>query len=171
MKLLILCEGPNELEVMKLLLENNCLTFTPDDLMGLVPYHARQIATSGAVKVALSIYTGKVKILRVGDSQTDKLKIPVEYKNKITEIEKYCTKPELEMLLIIAEGMSSEYEKVKSSMKPKEFVKHYIVCDHQRYNNSTKFYRSYFGRNVDILVRSLKSYRQIKGSHKKESDI
>lgn len=168
MKLLIMCEGPNELEVMKILLENNCLSFTSDDLLGLVPYHARQIATSAAVKVALNIYTGLVKVLRIGDSQTYKLKIPFEYKDKIIEIEKYCTKPELEMLLIIAESLDSEYEKVKSSMKPKEFAKHKIQHGHKKYNNSAKFYRDYFGDNCDILVNSLKEYKQTKGSHKKD---
>jgi len=43
MKLLIMCEGPNELEVIRILLENDCFKFTSDDLLGLVPYHARQI--------------------------------------------------------------------------------------------------------------------------------
>lgn len=168
MKLLIMCEGPNELEVMKILLENNCLSFTSDDLLGLVPYHARQIATSSAVKVALNIYAGPVKVLRIGDNQTDKLKIPVEYKDKVMEIEKYCTKPELEMLLIIAENLDSEYEKVKSTMKPKAYAKHNIQHGRKRYDNSTKFYRDYFGNNCDLLVNSLKMYKQTKGSHKKD---
>lgn len=38
MKLLIMCEGPNELEIVRILLENNCLKFTEDDLLGLTPY-------------------------------------------------------------------------------------------------------------------------------------
>lgn len=29
MKLLIMCEGPNELEIVRILLENNCLKFIP----------------------------------------------------------------------------------------------------------------------------------------------
>lgn len=40
MKLLVMCEGPNELEVMKILLRHRCLKFTNDDLLNLVPYHA-----------------------------------------------------------------------------------------------------------------------------------
>lgn len=43
MKLLIMCEGPNELKIINILLENQKLKFTSDDLLGLVPYHARQI--------------------------------------------------------------------------------------------------------------------------------
>ena len=116
MKILIMCEGANEKEIMDILLENDCLIFTEDDLIGLTPYHARQIKTSAQVRMELNIYPGKVKILRVGDKQSDILKIPAEYKDKIISVEKYCTKPELEMLLIIAEGLVSEYEKVKSGV-------------------------------------------------------
>ena len=43
MKYLILCEGPNELEIIRMLLEHDKLIFTEDDLLNLVPYHARQI--------------------------------------------------------------------------------------------------------------------------------
>lgn len=68
MKYLILCEGPNELEVVKLLLENDCFTFTMDDLLGSVPYHARQIKGSGQVQTALNMYPGDVAIFRFGDT-------------------------------------------------------------------------------------------------------
>ena len=75
MKYLIMCEGSNELAVINVLLDNNCLKFTRDDLLNLTPFHARQIASSGAVKTALNIYPGNdVKILRVGDKQSDRLK-------------------------------------------------------------------------------------------------
>ncbi len=35
MKLLVMCEGPNEKKIIEMLLENNCLSFTEDDLLGL----------------------------------------------------------------------------------------------------------------------------------------
>ena len=113
MKYLIMCEGPNELEVVKILLRHNCLKITSDDLLNLVPYHARQIKTSGAVQNALNLYPGEVTVLRIGDSLSEKLQIPKEYAGKIVAQEKYCTKPELEMLLIIAEGMTKEFDIVK----------------------------------------------------------
>ena len=52
-KLLIMCEGPNELEVVKMLLEHGNFYFSSDDLLNLVPYHARQISNNAAVKTAL----------------------------------------------------------------------------------------------------------------------
>ncbi len=168
MKYLIMCEGPNELEIIRILLENHLLIFTEDDLLGLTPYHARQITSNGQVKTELNIYTGEVKVLRIGDGLNEKLKIPVEYKDKITSIEKYCTKPELEMLLIIAEDLVSEFEKQKSKTKPKSFAKENIYLRKKRYDNSTAFYRDYFGDNPELLVRCIKKYKHIKGSHKND---
>ena len=103
MKRLIMCEGPNELGIMRILLENEKLIFGEDDLIGLTPYFARQL-NNATVKNELDIYPGNdVLIMRVGDVQNENLKIPSDYKEKIIGIEKYCTKPELEMLLIISE--------------------------------------------------------------------
>ena len=167
-KLLIMCEGPNEREIINILLQNDCLKFTENDLLGLTPYHARQIKTSAQVRTELNIYPGQVKILRIGDKQSDKLSIPAEYANKISSIEKYCIKPELEMLFILAEGMEKEYEKVKSTMKPKDFAKKHISCCKRKYDNSTSFYTEYFGGNPDLLVECLKKYHQHNGSHSKD---
>lgn len=40
MKYLIMCEDPNELEIIRMLLEHDKLIFTKDDLLNLVSYHA-----------------------------------------------------------------------------------------------------------------------------------
>lgn len=167
MKLLIMCEGPNEREIINILLKYGCLNFSEDDLLGLTPYHARQITSSAQVRTELNIYPGEVKIYRIGDKQSDALKIPAEYKHKIISVEKYCTKPELEMLLIIAEQMTSTYEKVKSSVKPKDFAKTHIKCGKKKYDNSTSFYADYFGSNPELLVQCIKQYKEYNGSHNK----
>lgn len=141
MKYLIMCEGPNELEIIRMLLEHDKLIFTEDDLLNLVPYHARQVRNNAAVKNALNLYYGDVEVLRIGDKLNEELKIPKEYKGKIKNIRKYCTKPELEMLLIISENRNLDFEKVKSKISPKTFSKENIVYNRTRYNNSTEFYR------------------------------
>ncbi|MCD8347126.1 MAG: GNAT family acetyltransferase [Lachnospiraceae bacterium] len=168
MKLLVMCEGANEKAIMDILLENHQLSFAADDLLGLVTFHARQIRTSGVVKAELNMYPGKVKILRIGDTQTERLTIPSEYSDKIVSVEKYCTKPELEMLLIISEKLISEYDKVKSSVRPKLFAKQNIRCGRRRYDNSTEFYRDYYGSDYKQLVAAIREYKQHKGSHQKD---
>lgn len=140
MKRLIMCEGANELTIIRMLLENGKLLFGREELIGLEPYHARQIASNGQVKTQLNMYPGKdVLVMRVGDVQSEALRIPKDYKDKIIKIEKYCTKPELEMLLIISEGLVTEFEKNKSCVSPKEFAKQYISNGRRKYDNSTKF--------------------------------
>lgn len=168
MKWLFMCEGPNEREVINILLEHHCLEVSEDDLLGLTSYHARQITTSAQVRTELNLYPGEVVVCRIGDSQNEKLKIPADYKEKIVEVRKYCTKPELEMLLIIAENLYSEYEKVKSNTKPKDFAKQRIYYGRKRYDNSTAFYRAYFGENPDLLVHTIREYKRLKGSHKRD---
>lgn len=168
MKVLMMCEGSNELEIMKILLEHDCLKYSVDDLLNLTPYHARQIEKNSAVKTALNIYPGKVKILRIGDALNEKFKIPKDYRNQIIGVEKYCTKPELEMLLIIAEQLTQEFEKVKSFMKPKNFAKQHITSGRRHYDNSSGFYTDYFGNHVESLIASIKEYKRIKGKHNKD---
>ena len=169
MKRLIMCEGPNELGIMRILLKNDKLIFGEDDLIGLEPYHARQIKSSGQVRMQLNMYPGKdVLAMRVGDVQNETLKIPDDYKNKIFKVEKYCTKPELEMLLIISENLVAEFEKTKSSVSPKKFAKQHIRCGRKKYDNSTRFYEEYYGSDPDALVNAIREYKRIKGAHKKD---
>lgn len=111
---LVMCEGPNEMAVIEILLNAGKLIFTRDDLLDLRPFHARQIGSSGMVKTALNLYPEFVDVLRIGDTLTDHFKIPSEYEPKIVSVKKYCTKPEIEMLLILTEGLENEFEKVKA---------------------------------------------------------
>lgn len=168
MKLLIMCEGSNELEIIKILLENNCFTFTTNDLLGLVPYHARQIDMSSAVKTALNLYSGNdVIIYRIGDKQSDKLRNPKEYRDQIKTVEKYCTLPELEVLLIIADGLYKDFRNIRP-LNAKQFAKSNIRFNGKRYDNSSKFYRDYFGCRPELLVYCIKEYKKLNGSHNRD---
>lgn len=97
--------------------------------------------------------------MRIGDKLSDQLTIPKEYKGKIKDVKKYCTKPELEMLLIISEGLNADFEKEKSKKSPKIFSKEHIVYHRTRYDNSTDFYRNYYGDRIDLLVDAIKRYK------------
>lgn len=168
MKYLILCEGANERELIRILLEHDCLIFNEDDLLGLTPYRARQITKSSIVKTELNMYTGSVEVIRVGDKQSDELLILERYQQQILSVKKYCTKPELEMLLIISENMINKFEKVKSKMKAKDFAKNYIQYKHRKYDNSSMFYREYYGDRPKLLVNTIVSYSRYNGSHSKD---
>ena len=100
MLILLLCEGQNEEALMNLLLEKNKLKFNRQDLIGRRPYHARKI-NNGYFLPELRSANDKVMIYRIGDKQSDKLEIPASLFEKIDGIYNYCTKPEMEILLIM----------------------------------------------------------------------
>ena len=165
MKILIMCEGPNELKIVNLLLDNNKLKFTRDDLLDMRPFHARQL-TSPQLKPALDAYHGDIEIYRIGDKMSDALKVPKELLPVIKSQAKFCTKPELEMLLIIAENKASDFEKLKAKQKPKDFCKQNVVFKRKKYDNSTVFYDDYFGDRIELLVSAITEYHRTHGKHK-----
>ena len=165
MKYLIMCEGPNEKKIIEILLENNRLIIGMDDLLGCQVYHARQIKRSPVVKTQLGIYGKEVIIWRIGDKQTDNLMIPSEYKEQIREVKKYCTLPELEILLILSEGKHKEYLKTKSQIHPKQYAKENIIYKKMRYKGDTNFYQEYYGQDVEKLVDAIKEYKKKNNAH------
>lgn len=156
-KILVMCEGPNEKAIIDILLDNNKLIFNREDLVDLSVFHARQLSDPQLL-FPLQAYSGCFDIYRIGDTQKDELKLK-DYKERVGIINKYCTKPELEMLLIISEKLVDNYNKENS--KPKDFAKSNIVYKRHHYDNSTKFYEEYY-EDVDKLVNALNEYKRIK---------
>lgn len=168
MKYLLMCEGNNEETVMNLLLEHNKLEFSRDDLIGLKPYPIRNLENA-VIKSELKHYNQPVIIYRIGDKQNDKLEIPSDLEHIVFKenIFKYCTKPELEILMIINENLVSEFSKSKNSGDAKGFAKDKIKYNGRRYDQSSKFIEKYYEKNIDHLVANLIEYKRIK-KHKKD---
>ena len=70
-----------------ILLENNLLIINKDYLIRLQPYHARQIDKAANISVAIKTYNQPFEILRIGDSITDELRIPKDFRQKVMKIE------------------------------------------------------------------------------------
>ena len=167
MKYLILCEGNNEVCLINLLLKHNKLKIKYDDLVALKPFNARQL-TNPTIKSELRVYNKSVIVLWVGDTQHDKLSIPNDLNDIVSKerIFKYCTLPELEILLIINEGMYKQY--LKSKETPKSFAKRNLVYNGKRYDQSNNFLEEYYGgKRINLLVKNIQEYKKIK-KHKKD---
>lgn len=119
MKYLMLCEDTNEKTIINLLLNANKLKISRDDLVGLTPYNVRQLSNP-TIKSVLKMYNQSVIVIRVGDTQRENFSIPNDLKKIVSkeQVFKYCTLPELEILLIINEGMYKEFIK-SNEKKPK----------------------------------------------------
>ena len=163
MKYLILLEGSTEKAFIEILMDKGIFAINADDMLDMRPHQKRQIDTYLLALIRQLDLDDKVKIIKIGDKMSDKLRIPKDIINKIESEEKYCTKPEFEMLLILAEGLTKEYGKVKSTIKPKSFAKEYIVHNKDKYTNSSKWIKSYFEewntRNIKNLLQSYKKYK------------
>jgi F0F1-type ATP synthase gamma subunit len=161
MKYLILLEGGTEKALVEILIEQQLFIISIDDMLDMQPLLYRQIENSMPHALIRQLPSDeKVQIIRIGDKMSDKIKIPNDIKHKIVSVIKYCTKPELEMLIIISEGLYDEYQKFKKVLKPSEFVKSKI-----KYNKSYSWVKNYF-QEKDIY-KILKIYKQ-KAKHKKE---
>lgn len=168
MKILLMCEGSNEEKILEMLLDNNCLKIKRDDLIGRKPYNVRTLKNP-FIKSELKRYNKETLIYRIGDKQTDKLEIPLELKHIVFKenIYKYCTKPELEILLIINENKINEFKKSKKS--PKVFAKENICYNKKYYDNSTLFYENYYAnKRIKMLVSNIKEYKRMKKHTKDE---
>ena len=163
MKYLILCEGANEELIINILLDSDKLKISKKELIGLKPYNVRQLSNP-TIKSELRIYNKPVIVIRVGDTQHDKLIIPEELKEIVSKdrIYKYCTLPEFEILLIINEDKYQDFKK-SGEKKAKIYAKRNIIYNKRRYDQSSEFIKLYYGgRRVTVLIDNLKEYKRIK---------
>lgn len=160
MKYLVMTEGTCEKALLDLLLERNLLTFCRSELLYNEIYHLRQFSMSIYEKISQLNEDEKITIIRIGDKLDDELEIDDDYKPRIIACEKVCTKPEFEMLHIIYEGKFNDYKKVKSKIKPCEYLKT-IVKD---YEKTYMFNYNYFNKmnNCEITFL-LKQYSKLRG--------
>ena len=167
MKYLILCEGLNEVTIINILLDNNLLRFTRDDLIGLEIYHARQLVPF-LVSQILQYNSNVLQVIRIGDKLNDELKIPISLEHILSkqQIINCRTHPELEILLIINQNLFSKYNKQKSSIRVKDFAKENVLFNGEKYNNTSQFWYDYYATRPHSLVDDIKKCSKI-GKNKK----
>jgi len=123
MKYLILTEGECELGLINVLLEKNMMIYSFDDLVYERAYHERQLTDKIKERINSLPYDEKITIIRIGDKLTDSINIPPEYKEKIVEQIKVCTKPEFEILHIIHKKKINEFIHRKTEIYASEYLK------------------------------------------------
>ena len=162
-----MCEGKNEEALVNLLIDNNKLILTREDLIGRKPYNVRQL-THPVIKTEIKHYNDEIIVYRIGDKQSDEVKVPLDLKDYVSKsrIFKFCTKPELEILLIINEGMLKDYN--KSRLTPKQYALKNIKFNGRKYDQSTDFLINYYEKRVNNLVNNISEYKRIKKKHNKE---
>ncbi|EUJ31287.1 hypothetical protein [Listeria cornellensis] len=122
-----ICEGSSEKNIIHLLLQNNLLIFSEEQLLqGKVltgPYRKSDKFTDQFL--TMDYGEQEVVIFIIQDNKTSFL-IRKPYSNKIRGPHIVVTAPEIEMLMIHSLGLYNQYQKVKKSKKPSIFVAEHL---------------------------------------------
>lgn len=121
------CEGNSEVELMFQLMKDDQLIFDTNSILDGRPIHLRQPKLISPIINTLPP-DANITFYRIGDTQKDEFDISCfgESRGNHIKINKLCTTPEIEILIIINEKMYDNYLKVKTKIRPKQFVKSYV---------------------------------------------
>lgn len=147
-----LCEGSMEQAIMEILLDNNRLIFEREQLL------EEEILRCRSAKNFERDYLNKttnemITVYRILDSTNENFKLSGPYLKRVTVVN-IITAPEIEMLVIHAEGKYDDYSRKR--MKPSDYVKQHLEMGKIK---SYDFAKKYF-YDVDILVNAIQQYKQ-----------
>ena len=150
-----ICEGGAETAILDLLLDQNKLIFSRNDLL------EGEILKTRKGKD----FSGKITVYRILDSRRENFKISKAYQHKV-EVVNVITAPEIEMLIICNEGKYQDFEK-KKGMSPSEYCKSILKMKNVK---SVSFVKEYFS-DISVLEKSLHEYKRLSKVRKSEKTI
>lgn len=155
-----ICEGSAEQAIMELLLDDNKLIFTSEQLLEEEIIRNRS-AKEFEQRYLRKSFNDKITVLRMLDSRKENFNLSKAYKDKVAVID-VITAPEIEMLIIFNEDKYEDFK--KSKMKPSEFCK--IKLKFKSVKNYT-FVKDYFS-DTNKLFKSIHEYRRVSNIKKGE---
>lgn len=154
--ILLACEGKSEVLLMQRLLDAHALRFDASEILDRRPIHLRQLKDAKAMINILPIGTC-LEVYRIGDTQKDEWDLS-PFANRQSrgnlKVHRICTKPEIEILEIIALGLLPEYQKGKQKVSPKRFTRMNKAC--------LPFPEFVLKEDVGSLVEAIHAYKRLK---------
>ena len=148
-----ICEGSAENAIMDILLDNDLLIFTREEML------EEEVIRCRDGKRFEEKYLRKG--FRILDSRRENFKLSKAYEHKVDVIN-VITAPEIEMLIIFNEDKYKEFK--KSGKKPSDFCKEDLKMTSVK---SYRFVKDYFS-DPDILLAAIKKYHEISKIRKGE---
>ena len=150
------CEGNEEVYLIEFLLEKGYLSFERKDILDRRPIHFRQPKDIAPLIDILPINTN-LTFYRIGDKQNDDYDFKCfKLRENYIQTFRICTLPELEILVIINEGLFDEFLKDKSQIMPKQFVKEHI----RGYTNIKDYLANHDLKDAILKYKSLKRHNK-----------
>ncbi|MBQ9608771.1 MAG: hypothetical protein IJV15_04905 [Lachnospiraceae bacterium] len=155
-----ICEGSAENAIMDILLDNDLLIFSREEMLEEEIIRCRD-GKHFEEKYLRKGFEGKISVIRILDSRRENFKLSKAYRHKV-DIINVITAPEIEMLIIFNEDKYKEFK--KSGKKPSEYCKENLkMKDVKAYD----FVKNYF-LNPNTLVKSIKTYHEMSKIQKGE---
>ena len=155
-----ICEGSAENAIMDILLDNELLIFTREEMLEEEILRCRD-GRRFEEKYLRKGFLDKISVIRILDSRRENFKLSKAYENKVDVIN-VITAPEIEMLIILKEDKYKEFK--KSGKKPSNFCKEDLKMTSVK---SYSFVKDYFS-DPDILLVAIKRYHEISKIRKDE---
>lgn len=158
-----ICEGSAEYAIMELLLDDDKLIFTREQLLEEEIIRQRS-GKKFETRYLRKGFTEKITVLRILDSRNENFKLSKAYKDKVAVID-IITAPEIEMLIIFSEKKYAGFK--KSRMKPSEFCKVVLRLSSVK---SYEFVKGYFS-DTNKLLESIREYQRVSNIPKGENTL
>ena len=159
-----ICEGGAETAILDLLLDQNKLIFSRNDLLEGEILKTRK-GKDFETRYLKKDFSGKITVYRILDSRRENFKISKAYQHKV-EVVNVITAPEIEMLIICNEGKYQDFEK-KKGMSPSEYCKSILKMKNVK---RVSFVKEYFS-DISVLEKSLHEYKRLSKVRKSEKTI
>ena len=159
-----LCEGGAETVIMEKLLDHDLLVFSREQLIDerVLP---RTSAKKFAQRYLKVDYGGKITILRIIDSRSEKFILGKVFKCQV-EVINVITAPEIEILVIVSQGKYNEYSR-SGEKKPSDYCKNVLRIPNVK---SPAFVSDYFS-DPSFLVNSIREYHRLHKQKNNEASL
>ncbi len=149
-----ICEGGAETAIMDILLDNNLLIFTREQMIeeSVLPRTSVKEFEQRYLRMA---YDQKILILRVIDSREERFNLSKAYRCQVDVIN-VITAPEIEILIIASKKMYDEYCR-SGIRKPSDYCRNTLGIKRVK---SPAFIKEYFG-DAGFLINSIKEYHRV----------
>ena len=147
-----ICEGSAENAIMDILLDNNLLIFTREEMLEEEVIRCRN-GRRFEEKYLRKGFSERISVIRILDSRRENFKLSKAYEHKVNVIN-VITAPEIEMLIIFNEDKYTEFK--KSGKKPSDFCKADLKMTNVK---SYRFVKDYFS-DSDVLLAAIRKYHE-----------
>ena len=158
-----ICEGSAEEAVIDILIDNDLLIFKREELLEERVIRCRN-AKRFEERYLRKGFDEKISVIRILDSRREEFRLSKAYEKKI-DVTNIITAPEIEMLIIHAEGAYNQFK--RSGKKPSKFCKSSLrMHDLKSYD----FVKKYFS-DPKTLVKAIREYRRTANIHNGEYSL